>query len=327
MTYVDTERYFRLHILPFIGKTKVKAINYDLVENLQNTWAFGKADGSYPAQANYKKYINYTSKVFKYAVVKGYMKQNFFDALDKPINSDLRIAKEKKRSQKYYNHEVAERTLQGMRDICGMQAYTLLALIYSIGAAKGEVYPLVWGDIDFMNKVVYLGHRLVKDEATGLMIREDGMKNRHRFRVVRLDDGLIQLLVEWKKIQAKELSQINILQTDQQYLFTYVTPKGVLNQPVRKDWLNHRLNKVAKVYGLPHVIPHGFRHTFISDSLNAGVNEFSLKGIVGHSAVSHVTENVYGHSSLEAQDVVFQRLEKVRRTRTPLVHLDTKKEA
>lgn len=255
------------------------------------------------------------------------MKQNFFDALDKPINSDLRMIKEKKRAQKYYNRDVAQRTLQGMRDLYGMQAYTLLALIYSIGASKGEVYPLVWGDIDFVNKVVYLGHRLVKDEATGLMVREDGMKNSHRFRVVRLDDSLIQVLGGWKKRQADELARVKILQTEQQYLFTYVTSKGVLNQPVQKDWLKHRLNKVAKVYGLTHVIPHGFRHTFISDSLNAGVNEFSLKGIVGHSAVSHVTESIYGHSSLEAQDMVFHTLEKARRTRTSLVDLDTKKEA
>jgi integrase len=326
MTYVDTERYFRLHILPFLGQVKIKEINYDLIENLQNTWAFGSRDGSYPAQANYKKYINYASKVFRYAVAKGYMKKNFFDVLDKPVNSELKLKKEIKRNQKYYPQEIVLQTLQGMKALHGLQAYTLLYLIYALGAAKGEIYPLTWGDIDLDQRILLLGHRLVKDKKTGLVVREEGMKNLHRFRKLRLDDSLVDLLVQWKQAQVKELAQLGIKQTNEQFLFTYITSAKKINQPLGRDWLNRKLNDVEKVYGLPHIMPHGFRHTFISDSLNAGVNEFALKGIVGHSAVSHVTESVYGHSDLTSQAEVFNLVENARRTRTPLVHLGTKKD-
>lgn len=31
----------------------------------------------------------------------------------------------------------------------GLQAYTLLYLVYALGAAKGEIYPLTWGDVHF----------------------------------------------------------------------------------------------------------------------------------------------------------------------------------
>ncbi len=316
-TYKDTERYFRLHILPFLGQLKAKEITFDVIENLQNYWAFGSSDGSYPPQANYKKYTNYTSKVFRYAISKGYMKENFFDALDKPVNSELKLKKEIKRQEKYYSQDVIEQTLEGMKNLYGMQAYTLLYLIYSLGAAKGEIYPLTWGDIDFTNKVLLLGHRMVKDEKSGLIVREEGMKNIHRFRKLRLEEDLMDLLGAWKQLQAKELEQLGIEQDNNQFLFTCVTSDKKINQPLRRDWLNRKLNQVEKIYDLPHIVPHGFRHTFISDSLNAGVNEFALKGIVGHSAVSRVTETIYGHSDLTSQAEVFNQLEKVRRTRTP----------
>ena len=70
---------------------------------------------------------------------------------------------------------------------------------------------------------------------------------------------------------------------------------------------------MEQVYNLPHMTPHGFRHTFISDSLNAGVNQFSLKGIVGHSPVSNVTEHTYGHVNAQAQKSVFEMVEPARR--------------
>lgn len=145
------------------------------------------------------------------------------------------------------------------------------------------------------------------------------MKNLHRFRKLSLEDSLINLLVQWKRVQAKELEQLDIEQTDEQFLFTYVTSDKKINQPLGRDWLNRKLNNVEKVYGLPHLmphVPHGFRHTFISDSLNAGVNEFALKGIVGHSVVSHVTESVYAHSDLTSQAEVFNLVENARRIRT-----------
>lgn len=113
---------------------------------------------------------------------------------------------------------------------------------------------------------------------------------------------------------------MNIEQTENQFFFSFTSPKHGVNQPLERDWLNRKVNKVEKVeqvYNLPHVPPPGFRHTFISDSLNAGVNQFSLKGIVGHSPVSNVTEHNYGHVNAQAQKSVFETVEAARRNGTP----------
>lgn len=52
-------------------------------------------------------------------------------------------------------------TLELMKEIYGFQAYTLPTLIYSLGAGKGEIYPLVWQDIDFKNNIISISHKLL----------------------------------------------------------------------------------------------------------------------------------------------------------------------
>ena len=63
-----------------------------------------------------------------------------------------------------------------MKQEYGMRDFTLLSLIYQLGAAKGEIYPLVWSDVDFKNKTISLMHKLVKNKATGKYERVKGMK-------------------------------------------------------------------------------------------------------------------------------------------------------
>jgi hypothetical protein len=63
---------------------------------------------------------------------------------------------------------------------------------------------------------------------------------------------------------------------------------------------------------------------FISDSLNARVNELSLKSVVGHSLVLNVAENVYGHVSLSVQKEVLDIVDETRRNRTISVQFEKK---
>ncbi|EGO6529084.1 tyrosine-type recombinase/integrase [Enterococcus faecalis] len=72
--------------------------------------------------------------------------------------------------------------------------------------------------------------------------------------------------------------------------------KGDINQPLHTDWLNNKLNQLEKKYGLPHIIPHGLRHTFVSDLLNQGIDSLIIKSLVGHVETSNMIRDVYGHT-------------------------------
>jgi len=310
ITLDRTETIFRIQILPHLGSLKVKKISLDIIEDFQILLAFGDEARGIKPFANYKICISYAKQVMKYALLKGYILSNPFDLLELPVNKALKQKKEAKRNEKYYSAGDIQKTLAFMKQDYGCQAYTLLSLIHHLGATKGELYPLAWEDIDFNRKTISLSHKLVKNKTTGKRERVKGMKNRYRFRDVPMSDKVISLLRKWKKQQATELWKIGIQQTPQQLLFTCTTKDGEQNQPLGIDWINNRLREIATRYDLPHILPHGLRHTFVSDMMNnGGADLLIVQSLVGHVENSKVTREVYGHANEKAKIEAIRSLE------------------
>lgn len=303
-----TATCFNKRILPYLGNKPIHKITYDLLEDTQILWAFGNKEKGIKPYANFKHCVSYTKQVLRYALVKGYIQSNPYDLLEMPVNTDLKNRKEQKRQQKYYSKELIQRLLILMKQEYGMQEYVLLYLIYQLGAAKGEIYPLIWSDIDFKNKTISLMHKLVKNKDTKKLERVKGMKNSYRFRTIPVSDSVIDLLEKWRKQQFKELQQVNIFANDDQFIFTYTAQNGELNQPLHPDYLNNKLDAISKKYDLPKISPHGLRHTFVSDLLNNGVDDLIVKSLVGHAETSEITRAVYGHVNLEVQKETVKHL-------------------
>ena len=175
-TLERTESAFRLQILPYLGKTKIKNVSYDLLEDTQIIWAFGDKEKGMKPYASYKKLVAYTKQVMKYALLKGYIEKNPYDFLEMPVNEELKRKKEERRQKKYYPVEVVKQSLELTKQHYGMQEYVLLALTYYLGAAKGKIYPLAWSDVDFDKQTISMTHKSVIDENTGKRVRQKGMK-------------------------------------------------------------------------------------------------------------------------------------------------------
>lgn len=312
-TLSRTKDIFRLHILPYIGDKKIKKVSFDILENLQILWAFGDDEKGIKPYANFKVCVSYTKQVMKYALLKGYIAINPYELLEMPVNESLKQKKEQKRQQKYYSVETIQKSLQLMKKEHGFQNYVLLTLTYYLGATKGEIYPLVWEDIDFEQSVVSMSHKLVKNPETKKYERVRGMKNGYRFRDVPVSSSILALLKEWKEKQKRELEKLDLKQTGKQFLFTYVNQRGEINQPLHTDWLNNKLNQLEKKYGLPHILPHGLRHTFVSDLLNQGVDGLIIKSLVGHAETSNMIRDVYGHANIDTKIQTIQQLEQFRK--------------
>ncbi|MGL9882117.1 tyrosine-type recombinase/integrase [Enterococcus sp. DIV2463a] len=89
----------------------------------------------------------------------------------------------------------------------------------------------------------------------------------------------------WKEKQKEELLKIGIVQTDEQFVFTYKTRKtNKLNVPVHIDYLNHRINAVEKRHPyLVHATPHMFRHTFSTLAYEGGATMEQISQMLTHS--------------------------------------------
>lgn len=314
ITLDRTKDLFRLHILPRIGHMQMNKITIDFAEKLQFSWAFGDKKRNISPYSGYKKLVSYTKQVMRYAERKEIVKRNPFELLQLPINAEFKKQAEQRRKEKFYSKETIKQSLHFMRKHYGLQEYTLLALTYSIGAGKGEIYPLIWKDIDFDNMTIQLEHKLIKNKKTGLRTRVLGAKNDYRLRDIPISSELIALLKEWKMEQFRQLQEVGIFQSNEQFLFTYTTQKGLINQPLHPDYLNNKLDRLELKYGLPHIMPHGLRHTYISDLINSDISESIVQSLVGHVEGSNVTRKSYTHYDPEKQKDALRRLNEERRS-------------
>jgi integrase len=58
--------------------------------------------------------------------------------------------------------------------------------------------------------------------------------------------------------------------------------------------IGHRLKKLCRRAGVGHVIAYGFRHTFATDALTAGVPDATVAALLGHTSTAMLHRH-YSH--------------------------------
>jgi len=157
------------------------------------------------------------------------------------------------------------------------------AFIYTLrytGARRGEVLALTKDDIDFKNKTVTINKK-ISDNA-GRPTVDDKMKTNAGARIMPLFDPLASVLDDY-------IASINT-----PYLFYTKnnTPMGACN-------VSNLMSNLRAKIGLPDdVTPHTFRHTFITECYEAGIDVARLQKWVGHADIQ-TTLGIYTHLSSE----------------------------
>ena len=165
---------------------------------------------------------------------------------------------------------------------------------------------ILWDNIDFpfVNMIlidIYSGWRpqelaILKTEDINLEkgffkggLKTDAGKN----RIVPIHSCIMDLV--------KELYNPNNLQLFNDY-------NGQQGTLMTYDKYRNRFNKVMLKFNMKHR-PHDCRHTFITKAKDAGINEYVLKLIVGHT-INDVTEKVYTHRELENLKEEIEKIQK-----------------
>ncbi len=100
----------------------------------------------------------------------------------------------------------------------------------------------------------------------------------------RIPNELTDLLQEWKKQQKIELAKFNIIQTPEQYVFTYIDTKGNVNSCLHADYLNNKMKSVKRRHPeLAHATPHKLRHTGATLAKQAGISLEAISEALTHS--------------------------------------------
>ncbi len=168
-----------------------------------------------------------------------------------------------------------------------------------------EEIRLLWNNLDipFVDIIligIYSGWR--PQELISLNVQDINLQDKYMIGGMKTKSGKNRIVPIHSKIMPLINNRINDYQFSSNEncapnkLFTYKSDDGI--QALDYYKYRNRFIKVMKHLNMDHR-PHDTRHTFITMGKEAGMNEYILKLIVGHS-IDDVTEHVYTHRKVES---------------------------
>jgi integrase len=253
------ERYINRYISPYFGRTRCRVVSQEQVQ------------GFVDAQVERGLSAATVQTVFSFLKlsVSGLTNVDF---------SAVRLPKRVNREAEAFSLD-EQRRLEALVAEDGLDGAALKLSFYT-GLRVGELCGLMWKDIDFKRKLLYVRRTVQRVKSDG-----DGGKTEIAFltpksltseRSVPLADNLIRFLSEQKKSSAS----CYVLSFD--------------GEPVEPRVVQYRFKKLLRTAGLRDVNFHTTRHTFATRALESGCDIKTLSEFMGHASAT-VTLNRYAH--------------------------------
>lgn len=286
-TYLNTSNvFFKLHILPAIGDYIIDRIDKIVLETVISEWS------EYLIKHRYNLVVNYTKRVFVYALKEGYIKRNPFDLVHVPAIKEERAA-----DSKFYTRDEVVEFLDSCKDYgrYGYYWHTFFHFLIFTGVRSGEARALTWNDVDLNRGLVgiskTLSVRLNEDTNKTEMYLSDSTKN-NEDRTITLDRITVSLLKELKG--KKENDEL---------VFPALRGGGWMHS----QSASNAMRNITRNNNLNQIKMHELRHTHCSLLFDAGVNIKEVQKRLGHKDVK-ITLNIYTHVTKDRQDEVADKL-------------------
>lgn len=270
-TYERYESIVRVHLIPAIGRIKLKTLTPAHVRGLYRA----KLDGGLAPRS--VLHIHRTlSKALKQATDDGLIPCNAA-GLVKPPRPRREEIRPLDREQVSGLFEAASAS--------GDRLQALYVVAVTTGMRRGELQGLKWEDLDLEAGTLQVRRTL--SEPKGGWIFEAPKSGKGRS--IRLTRKAISALREHRKRQLEERMRKAGLWSDHGLVFP-----SAIGTPMSGGNLNRSFKVLLERAGLPAVRFHDLRHTCATLLLRQGVNPKYVQELLGHADIS-LTLNVYSH--------------------------------
>ena len=278
-TYHNYLSQVRTHIVPRLGKKKLKALKLEDVEGLYRSMA---ASGLSPATVRYAHAV--LRRALGQALVRGLVARNVAEGASLPRAG--------RKETEALTPEEARRFLRAAKHD-RLEAIYVLAV--TCGLRQGELLGLRWEDVDLKAGRLTVRRQVQRSRDGSGMI--GGPTKNKKARTIRLGEVAIEALKAHRDAQAEEVASAKGLWKDPGLVFA-----STIGTPLEPSNLVGRSFKPLLGWaGLPIVRFHDLRHACATLLLSEGVPVKVVQEVLGHSSVS-VTMDVYSHVLPDMQE-------------------------
>lgn len=306
-TITGTEIVFRKHILPMLGNYSLDFLNQNkqVILNLLTQ----KAN----EYANFKVIRSYVNSIFDWAEELEYIEVNRLSKTIRRIKATKKIQlDEAKNDEDLYLSQAElqawftafENDLEA--DKISFKDYVLFYTTFFLGDRKSESYAIQWKHINLDKQEIQLVQALDK-------YKTPKSTKGNKKTTFNIPIELSSLLRSWKKQQKSELAKFGILQSNEQFVFTYIDMKGNVNSPLHADYLNNKMKSVERRHKeLVHATPHKLRHTGATLAKQARTSLEAISEALTHSDT--LTTKTYVNTSnvvpMAVGEIAYRNLKK-----------------
>jgi integrase len=278
-TYHNYLSQIRNHILPALGKKKLKALKLEDVESLFRSMV---VSGLSPAT------VRYVHAVMRRALGQAVNR----DLIPRNVAEGASLPGLGREEAQYLTPEQVKSLLMAAK---GDRLEALYIVAVSCGLRQGELLGLRWEEVDLE------GHRLTvrrqvqrsRDGCGLIFVPTKGKKS----RTIRLASATVEALKSHRERQAEEVASAKGLWRNPGLVFA-----STIGTPLDPSNLVDRSFKpLLGRAGLPDVRFHDLRHACATLLLSEGVPLKVVQEVLGHSSAS-VTMDVYSHVLPDMQE-------------------------
>lgn len=266
-----------LHILPYIGKYKLKLIQPSALQNILNKeYEAGFAKSTVQI---IKTVLNSAFKkaVYPYKLIKDspmfYVEMPRYDHQIKRTKEKLKI----------FNLN----DFKKMIDYIPLSDtfYIPMMVAFHTGLRRGEVCGLTWDNINFTDQTVTVDKNIV-GRKKGYIIGTP--KTQSSYRTITVGDSLLNILKTHKKRQSENRLFYGKFYNESNFICT--KPNGDLVSPNSIKWKCEKIRDELQI----DFSFHSFRHTHATMLLENGAKMKDVQERLGHSRIS-TTMDIYAH--------------------------------
>lgn len=175
----------------------------------------------------------------------------------------------------------------------------IVALAFTLGLRREEIFGLQWGDIDLEKRTLSINRAVVYVPNAGLRIKST--KTEKGTRKVPIPESTNTLLLRWRDdiIAENRKKDLPLLSPIKPKAFVFAQTDGTPSHP---HSFNSFLRRFCAKINVPLISPHDLRHMYGSYLLAGGVNIATISALMGHTDKSF-TMSTYIHEieSMEQQ--------------------------